>query len=755
MNKRKIISVFLVICLVTLSLSATFGADVNTSDVNAKAQALNKLGMLAGDGNGNYNLSSRLKRSEAATFIVRLMGKSDYVLENKDIYIDTGFSDVKTTDWYASYVGYCVQNEIINGLGQGKFGPNGDITEKAFLTLTLKVLGYTTDDFGWSDVYQKAYEVGLVTDANYMYKTEDNKNYTRAQVVEIMYTALGLKMKDSDTTLIEKLISDGAVDTQQAVDTGFVADELKTAITEITTSGEQWITVKFNEAVKPILESDISIYEKERKAKLNFTIIEQTETEMKLKTDTQKPGIEYVLTIASITDSGNITVKSISSGFNGYANIGISSDFFKISKIVQRSSNEIEVYFTHPVNINAEQPEFYSVFQGETSLLEGSKNSMSVNVIEGMPNAVVLNTRAFTFQPDIDYTIKIKGSLISAYGTNLGLEAGDQISFIAKSVQTEPFKLAGITALNSKTVQLDFNKPINKSIAENIYAYKIADLASGVQVQIVNAVTADNTYGSDCSVILTVASDMDSKKAYSLILSYVMDATKQSTIEEQQFSFNPSVQTSADLKITAVVPIDLNTIKVTFDKNIDQVSAEDISNYYVICIDNASYNLRPIKAVFSQDDPRSIRLFIDSAKPLIAGYTYKVNVSTNFKDFTGIKISIPLEYNFIAINVAKTRLEISKAVFIASDTVKISFSKDITLDSPNILTSNYYIQVINDESEKRVPLSINYIDKNTIVLKFDKIDFTKQYYFKYRQLKDITGEMYTGDQINTAIIQGQ
>jgi len=225
MIKRKVISGFLAICIFVLSISMSFAMDVSDKDTNTKAQVLNKLGMLTGDEKGNYNLSSKLKRGEAATFIIKLMGKNDYVLRNKVKYINTGFSDVKPTDWYAAYVGFCKENSIVSGLGNKKFGPKQDVTEKAYLTMTMKVLGYTSEDFTWGNVYQKAFEIGLVTDESYKNKKDDNKNFTREDVVNAIDKSLGLKIKDTDTSLVTKLVTDGVISQEKAAEAGFKFDK--------------------------------------------------------------------------------------------------------------------------------------------------------------------------------------------------------------------------------------------------------------------------------------------------------------------------------------------------------------------------------------------------------------------------------------------------------------------------------------------------------------------------------------------------
>ena len=212
MNKRRIISWILLICLL-FSTKVTY-AEVDRASLDSVASALNKVGLISGDGKGNYNLERSLKRSDATAFIVNLMGKKNYLEENKEKYIDTGFSDVKKSDWFAAQVGFCKENMILSGIGNNKFGPNNNVTEKAFLTMVMKVLGYTSEDFDWNQVYGKAYEIGLVSGDEYIGKTTDNMNYTRGNVVQVMYTALGLKLNNSDNTVIKKLLIEGQITPQ-------------------------------------------------------------------------------------------------------------------------------------------------------------------------------------------------------------------------------------------------------------------------------------------------------------------------------------------------------------------------------------------------------------------------------------------------------------------------------------------------------------------------------------------------------------
>ncbi|WP_110461227.1 hypothetical protein [Ruminiclostridium sufflavum] len=82
---RKTAALFLTISIL---FSCTVSSNAQEADsknsLSLISANLNKLGLLSGDGNGNYKLDSTLKRTEAMTFIAKLMGKYEYIQKNKD-----------------------------------------------------------------------------------------------------------------------------------------------------------------------------------------------------------------------------------------------------------------------------------------------------------------------------------------------------------------------------------------------------------------------------------------------------------------------------------------------------------------------------------------------------------------------------------------------------------------------------------------------------------------------------------------------
>lgn len=209
MVEKRILSA--VLAIVVFMTMFTMPVVAGEADINKKADILNTLKILKGDGT-DYNLGGQLRRSEAAAFIVRMMGKEEHVSQNKAQYVQTPFSDVPEDKWYAHYVGFCWKNGIIGGFSDGTYRPDDFVSEKAFLKLVLGAMGYKQNvDFTWDQVYQKAYELGIVTDKSYVSKTVDDLQYKRQGVVDVLYNALSKIEKAGKRTLLERMRDEGAI----------------------------------------------------------------------------------------------------------------------------------------------------------------------------------------------------------------------------------------------------------------------------------------------------------------------------------------------------------------------------------------------------------------------------------------------------------------------------------------------------------------------------------------------------------------
>ena len=124
------------------------------------------LGVFNGKEDGSYfDPTGIVTRAEMAKIIaVSLNGGKDPVLGSGAA--TTQFSDTKG-NWAEAYIAYCANLGIINGKGDGTFGPNEPVTGTAAAKMFLTALGYRSDiekltGTGWDlNTDRLANEVGL------------------------------------------------------------------------------------------------------------------------------------------------------------------------------------------------------------------------------------------------------------------------------------------------------------------------------------------------------------------------------------------------------------------------------------------------------------------------------------------------------------------------------------------------------------------------------------------------------------------
>lgn len=126
---------------VVAAMAAPASAAVNFNDINnsfAKDAILKlaEMGILNGKGEGTFDPTGNVTRAEFAKILVLSLGLKT------DAAPATGtFSDVGTDHWSYKYVEAAVAAKLINGLGDGKFGPSEQLTREQMATLFVRALG--------------------------------------------------------------------------------------------------------------------------------------------------------------------------------------------------------------------------------------------------------------------------------------------------------------------------------------------------------------------------------------------------------------------------------------------------------------------------------------------------------------------------------------------------------------------------------------------------------------------------------------
>ena len=165
-----------------LASGGTLFPDVDEYSEYAEAIAyVSNEGIMVGDNNGNFNPNNSVSRAEMATLICRMLGETENLQKSSD------FSDVPNSHWANNYVSKAVELGIINGYGDGKFGPSDSVTYEQAVAMVVRAIGGSEEAKERGD-YPNGFlvvaeEIGLV----YGIQAEKGEPLSRADIAIILY----------------------------------------------------------------------------------------------------------------------------------------------------------------------------------------------------------------------------------------------------------------------------------------------------------------------------------------------------------------------------------------------------------------------------------------------------------------------------------------------------------------------------------------------------------------------------------------
>lgn len=179
---RKKLSALLAAALAASMLTLPAGA-VSQSTALETIQAL---GILAGDSQGNLNLSSAVTRAEFVTMMTAASSYKDTVGSGYGVSL---FKDVKSSHWASEYIRLAVEQNWMTGYTDGTFRPGRTITLEEACTALLRLLGYDASSLAGSfptAQLSKAGAVGLLDDVT----AKQGQTLTRQDCVTLFYHLL-------------------------------------------------------------------------------------------------------------------------------------------------------------------------------------------------------------------------------------------------------------------------------------------------------------------------------------------------------------------------------------------------------------------------------------------------------------------------------------------------------------------------------------------------------------------------------------
>ncbi len=190
---------------------------------------LSELKIMNGDPSGDFRLGDTVTRAEFSKIAV---AASDYRNNVASQLSVSPFYDVPYTNWAAPYVRTGVTNNLISGYPDSSFRPDNPVTFEEAVTIMLRVLGYSDDDFG------AMWPSGQIGMANSLEMTENLSNVltgsemTRGDVAILVFNTLRTKKKDTQSKLITifdtEIVEDVTLISTSREDSSIPSDEVFT-----------------------------------------------------------------------------------------------------------------------------------------------------------------------------------------------------------------------------------------------------------------------------------------------------------------------------------------------------------------------------------------------------------------------------------------------------------------------------------------------------------------------------------------------
>lgn len=183
---KKIIS--LIMCI-SILVTSFITASANNSSVNL----LQNLNIMNGYADGSFRLENTVTRAEFTKMIISASKYKNFVAPSVSV---STFVDVTHKYWAAPYILVAFENRIISGYLDATFKPNQTIKYEEAITVIIKLLGYTEEDYGNSWPYGQmnlAEDIGLTKGV----ECSLGQNLTRKDISSLIANMLIVKNKSN------------------------------------------------------------------------------------------------------------------------------------------------------------------------------------------------------------------------------------------------------------------------------------------------------------------------------------------------------------------------------------------------------------------------------------------------------------------------------------------------------------------------------------------------------------------------------
>jgi len=207
LSKRLSAAILTIIMLFSLAATSAFAAKVDFSDVPDNSpykeaiETLAMLDLLNGYDDGTFGPERTITRAEFAAVITRALGLEGVAAGASAMPI---FNDMVNSNggehWGSGYIKIAYDREIIDGYGDGRFGPDDPVTYEQAVKMIVCTLGYgheAEQRGGWPTGYLATANDKNITRGALM--TPTDQQAPRGMVAKLVFNSLEIPMMEKNT----------------------------------------------------------------------------------------------------------------------------------------------------------------------------------------------------------------------------------------------------------------------------------------------------------------------------------------------------------------------------------------------------------------------------------------------------------------------------------------------------------------------------------------------------------------------------
>lgn len=189
-NLKKVLALVVALTMVLGTVSFAFTDVDSDSDVYTAVQTLSSLNILNGYEDGTFGAEKDITRAEFAAVVCRALGMESSA---KGAAGATQFTDVAADHWASGYINLAAGQGIVNGYGDGKFGPEDNVTYEQAVKMLVVALGFEP-----MAAQKGGYPTGYLVIANQYGMTKgvsaQGASANRGTVAQLTFNALDIPM---------------------------------------------------------------------------------------------------------------------------------------------------------------------------------------------------------------------------------------------------------------------------------------------------------------------------------------------------------------------------------------------------------------------------------------------------------------------------------------------------------------------------------------------------------------------------------